>query len=63
VSGDGAVVNAVSIAEICVGDAEPETVADRVRSWRIAVIAGPRRGRGSEPELNLDGTLDAYHIG
>jgi predicted nucleic acid-binding protein len=41
VSGDGAVVNAVSIAEICVGDAEPETVADRVRSWGIAVIDVP----------------------
>jgi hypothetical protein len=27
VSEDGAAVNAVSLAEICVGDAEPETVA------------------------------------
>jgi predicted nucleic acid-binding protein len=41
VSGDGAAVNAVTIAEICVGDAEPETVADRVRSWGLAVIDVP----------------------
>jgi hypothetical protein len=41
VSGDGAAVSAVSIAEICVGDAEPETVADRVRSWGVAVLDIP----------------------
>jgi predicted nucleic acid-binding protein len=41
VSGGGAAVNAVTIAEICVGDAEPETVADRVRSWGLAVIDVP----------------------
>jgi predicted nucleic acid-binding protein len=41
VSGDGAAVNAISIAEICVGDAEPEKVADRVRSWGVAVIDVP----------------------
>jgi predicted nucleic acid-binding protein len=41
VSGEGAAVNAVSIAEICVGDAEPETVTDRIRSWGVAVIDVP----------------------
>jgi predicted nucleic acid-binding protein len=41
VSGDGAAVSAVSIAEICVGDAEPDTVADRVRSWGVAVLDIP----------------------
>ncbi len=41
VSGDGAAVNAVSIAEACVGDAEPQTVADRVRSWGVAVLDVP----------------------
>ena len=30
VSGDGAATSAVSIAEICVGDAEPESVAELV---------------------------------
>ncbi|HBL30746.1 MAG TPA: hypothetical protein DD490_28255 [Acidobacteria bacterium] len=35
VSEGGAAVNAVSLAEVCVGDAEPETVADRIRSWGI----------------------------
>lgn len=37
----GAAVNAVSLAEICVGDAEPETVADRLRSWGIIILDVP----------------------
>lgn len=41
VAEDGAVVNAVSLAEICVGDAEPETVADRIRSWGINLLDVP----------------------
>jgi predicted nucleic acid-binding protein len=41
VSGPGAVVNAVSLAEVCVGDAEPKTVADRIRSWGVAVLDAP----------------------
>jgi len=41
VSGDGAAVNAVSLAEVCVGDAEPQTVADRIRSWGVVVMDVP----------------------
>jgi hypothetical protein len=41
VSGDGAAVNAVSVAEVCVGDRDPETVADRIRSWGVAVLDVP----------------------
>ena len=41
VSGAGAAVNAVSLAEVCVGDAEPQTVAGRIRSWGVAVIDVP----------------------
>lgn len=41
VSEDGAAVNAVSLAEICVGDTEPETVADRIRSWGVTVLDVP----------------------
>src|ERR1035437_5477670 len=41
VSGDGAAGSAVSVAEVCVGDAEPETVADRIRSWGVAVLDIP----------------------
>jgi predicted nucleic acid-binding protein len=41
VSEDGAAVNAVSLAEVCVGDAEPENVADRLRSWGITVLDVP----------------------
>jgi hypothetical protein len=41
VSGEGASVNAVSLAEVCVGDAEPRTVADRVRRWGVSVLDVP----------------------
>lgn len=37
----GAAVNAISFAEICVGDTEPETVADRLRSWGITLLDVP----------------------
>lgn len=41
VSSSGAAINAVSLAEICVGDSEPETVADRIRSWGVAILDVP----------------------
>lgn len=41
VSGEGAAVNAVSLAEIYVGDAEPDSVADRLRSWGITLLDIP----------------------
>ena len=41
VSGAGVAINAVSLAEVCVGDAEPQTVADRIRSWGVAVLDVP----------------------
>jgi predicted nucleic acid-binding protein len=41
VATQGAAVNAVSIAEICVGDEAPGTVADRVRSWGVTVLDVP----------------------
>lgn len=41
VSGDGAAISAVSLAELCVGDADPSTVADRVRSWGVSVADVP----------------------
>ena len=41
VSGEGAAVNAVSLAEICVGDAEPGSVADRLRSWGVTLLDIP----------------------
>jgi len=41
VAGEGAGINAVSLAELCVGDAEPDTVADRIRSWGVEVLDVP----------------------
>lgn len=41
VAGEGAAINAVSLAELCVGDTEPTTVADRVRSWGVDVLDVP----------------------
>jgi predicted nucleic acid-binding protein len=40
-SGGGAAINAVCLAEICVGDLEPETVADRIRRWGIVILDVP----------------------
>lgn len=41
VSGDGVAINAICLAEICVGDEFPETVADRIRSWGVEVLDVP----------------------
>ena len=41
VAGDGAAINAVSLAEICVGDADPLTAADRIRSWGVDILDVP----------------------
>lgn len=41
VAGDGAVANAVSVAEICVGDDDPSSVADRIRGWGVVVVDLP----------------------
>jgi len=41
VASEGAAVNAVSLAEICVGDSEPDTVADRIRSWGVSILDVP----------------------
>jgi len=41
VAGDGAAINAVSLAEICVGDADPPTVSDRVRGWGVEILDVP----------------------
>jgi predicted nucleic acid-binding protein len=41
VSSDGAAVDTVSVAEVCVGDAEPETVADRIRAWGVSILDVP----------------------
>ncbi len=41
VAGDGAAISAVSLTEICVGDADPPTVADRIRSWGVEILDVP----------------------
>lgn len=41
VSGEGAAINAVSLAEICVGDTDPSTVANRIRSWGVEILDVP----------------------
>ena len=46
VAGDGAAINAVSLAEICVGDADPPTVADRIRSLGVAILDVPAAAAG-----------------
>lgn len=41
VSGGGGGLDAVSLAEICVGDADPATVAQRIRSWGVDILDVP----------------------
>jgi len=41
VSSAGAAISAVSLAEICVGDRDPSTVADRVRRWGVEILDVP----------------------
>jgi predicted nucleic acid-binding protein len=41
VGSEGAAVNAASLAEICVGDEDPPTVAERVRSWGVEILDVP----------------------
>jgi predicted nucleic acid-binding protein len=70
VSGDGAAVNAVSIAELCVGDAEPEKVVERVRSWGVTVLDVPsaaaepcaRAYREYRERRRADSDRDAPHL-
>ena len=41
VSTEGAAINAVCLAEICVGETEPTTAAERIRSWGVQIFAVP----------------------
>jgi predicted nucleic acid-binding protein len=41
VSGEGAAIDAVSLAEVCVGDDDPGTAADRIRAWGIETLDVP----------------------
>ncbi len=41
VATEGAAINAVCLAEICVGEAEPATAADRIRGWGVEVFDVP----------------------
>lgn len=41
VAGDGALINPVVLAEICVGEAKPEMAADTIQSWGIEIVDLP----------------------
>ena len=41
ISTEGAAINAVCLAEICVGEAEPTTAAERIRSWGVQILDVP----------------------
>lgn len=40
-AGEGAMVNAVVLAELCVGDTRPDHVADRILSWGVEIASLP----------------------
>ena len=46
VASDGAAINAVSLAEICVGDRDPLTAGDRIRSWGVEILHVPAAAAG-----------------
>lgn len=39
--GHGVCTNAISLAEICVGDAHPESVASRIEAWGVNLVPVP----------------------
>ena len=41
ISTEGAAINAVCLAEICVGETEPTTAAERIRSWGVQILDVP----------------------
>ena len=41
VSSRGSVLDAVGLAEVCVGEADPATAAERIRSWGVQILDIP----------------------
>ena len=41
VSGTGAGVSAICLAELCVGEANPASAASRIRDWGVAILDVP----------------------
>ena len=41
VSTEGAAINAVCLAELCVGESNPSTAADRIRAWGVRIVDVP----------------------
>ena len=39
--GEGICVNTVSLAEVCVGDADPASVSQRIAAWGVELVAVP----------------------
>lgn len=39
--GEGACANAISLAELCVGDTDPGSVAKRIEAWGVLWVAVP----------------------
>jgi len=41
VSSDGAMINPIVLAELCVGEAEPDNAADTIRAWGVEIVDLP----------------------
>ncbi|MBI5388505.1 MAG: PIN domain-containing protein [Verrucomicrobia bacterium] len=39
--GEGVCANAVSLAEVCVGDTDPASVSQRIAAWGVELVAVP----------------------
>ena len=46
VAGEGAALNAVGLAEISVGEADPATAAERIRAWGVELLDVPAAAAG-----------------
>ncbi len=41
VAKEGVVINAIGLAEVCVGDADPGTAADRIHAYGVSIVDVP----------------------
>ncbi len=41
VAGEGAIINSIILAEVCVGDSNPDQAGDRIRAWGVEIASLP----------------------
>ena len=41
VAGEGAIINPIILAEVCVGDSQPDQAANRIHAWGVEIASLP----------------------